>query len=201
MIRDLRRVRTFLMENPSEVVIIMLEQYVNTSDLVGLFYDAGLAPFLYNTTSSPTASNGTFAWPTFEDLGDAGTTLLVFNDEIPGGRLNLAPPPWMLYQWHFAVETMYGMASVEELATCELNRGRQSDDYLGSGRHMHDNMLLIHNVFLTAPVATPALADSVNHSPILNDIVARCRDGFFGGRAGVLVTVDFWSIGDVVVMT
>ena len=50
----------------------MLQQYVNTSDLVGLFNDAGLAPFfLYNTTSSPTASNETFAWPTFEDFGDA----------------------------------------------------------------------------------------------------------------------------------
>ena len=105
------------------------------------------------------------------------TTLLVVNDENPVGRLNLVPPPWMLYQWDFAVETMYRMASVEKLATCELNRGRHSDDYLGSGRHIHNNMLLIHNVL--APVATPALADSVNHLPILNDTMASaapCHD-------------------------
>ena len=46
-------------------------------------------------------------------------------------------------------------------------------------------------------VATPALADSVNHSPILNDIVARCRDVYFLGAGGGYWCWLLWTSGQL----
>eukprot|EP00760_Papus_ankaliazontas_P019941 PhM_4_TR18083/c3_g6_i1/m.106413 len=206
--RDLNVIHDFLTKHPREVVVLFIEQYVHTHDMMVVFNQSKLMPMLWsppvvtvarngtNETEALTPLNASFSWPTLQELVDTNRRVVLFND-LPAGRsLNPKPvPPYVMYMFDYAVETMYGAASVDDVRLCRLNRGRHADTYMGA-QAIHDRLILIENIFLTAPVAMPELADRVNHLPTLNSIDTVCRVGAFAGRSGMAVAVDFWSIGD-----
>lgn len=90
-------IEAFLSENPSEIVTLILEDYVHTPNgLTKLFTDAGLMKYWFPVTSMP--QNGQ-DWPLVSDMVANNQRLLVFTSiESKQADEGIA------YQWNFMVE-------------------------------------------------------------------------------------------------
>ena len=84
--------------------------------------------------------------------------------------------------WDHAFETHFSNEVPEDFS-CVDNRGAPS------------NALFILNHFLTDVFGSPALAEQVNHDPLLGDRIDECEA--FQATVATFVTVDFVEIGDV----
>ena len=92
---------------------------------------------------------------------------------------------WYHDVWDIAWETHWHNESASAF-TCRGNRGNQ------------DNDLFILNHFINEPpigVAQPSSAEKVNYNPFLIERARQCWEE--GGQIPNFVTVDFYSIGDV----
>ncbi|KAL6841970.1 hypothetical protein ACP4OV_028482 [Aristida adscensionis] len=100
-IETMREVAAFLAANPSEVVTLILEDYVRAErGLPRLFRDAGLARHWFPASRMPRRGED---WPRVRDMVARGHRLLVFTSA-----------PWkqaaegIAYQWDYMVENQYG---------------------------------------------------------------------------------------------
>lgn len=159
----------FIDSHPGEVMVLILESYIDGPALEGAMREAGLLEDLHvQARGAP--------WPTLGEMVVAGRRVVVLDDRADPSL------PWDLPVWSFAQETPFSATTPAEL-DCRTNRG-------DSG-----NALFILNHFLTAPAALPRLAEMVNHNPFLIDRARRCwRER---GRLPNFVTVDFYETGDV----
>jgi hypothetical protein len=160
---------TFMDEHPEEVVVLILESYIDGPALEGALREAGMLDDLHTqAVGAP--------WPTLGAMVSAGRRVVILDDHADATR------PWDMAVWDFAQETPFSATTPEDL-DCRENRGRSG------------NALFILNHFLTAPTALPRLADMVNHDPFLLDRARRCRAS--RGRTPNFVTVDFYETGDL----
>ncbi|MCG8556318.1 MAG: hypothetical protein MJD61_13660 [Proteobacteria bacterium] len=175
--RDLRsalgEITGFVDTHPREVLTLILESYVKASDFEVALRDAGLLGQLVEHAP------GT-AWPTLGALIDANTRLVVLADR-EGGAF-----PGYLEMWSEAWEVPFEARTVADFS-CSPGRGKPS------------NPLFVFNHFLTAPLASPELAQMVNHDPLLSDRLAECQRA--SGDLPNFVSVDFYNIGDVLAAT
>ncbi len=162
-------VREFLDANPYEVLTIIFESYISAADTETAFHESGLDAYTY---AHETGTD----WPTLFGMIESNTRVVVFTDN-EGGE-----PAWYHAVWEHCWETHYHFESVDALS-CAINRGEPG------------NPLFILNHFLTNPVAYPALAEQVNYNPLFIDRALVCRDE--SGRIPNFITVDFYSIGDL----
>ena len=170
LVDGLVELRTFLDANPREVVVLIFEAYVPESDVETTFAASGLATYAYAGSSDP--------WPTLGELIAANTRLIVFTDDAT------ATLPWHRYSYTSMWENAYHAESPEELqAQCDVDRGDRSFP------------LWTLNHFLTAPLASADLAETVNFDPFFQDRVRACmaETGDFPN----FVLVDFYELGDV----
>ncbi len=169
----LKTIADFLAQNPHEVVVLILESYVDSNDLRTAFSDAGLLDQLHRQEPGQ-------AWPSLGDMIDRGQRLVVLTDQGADPSIGIMPV------WQHAFETPFAARSKDELR-CELGRGEAG------------NALFIFNHFLTAPIATEALAETINHNPFLLQRSRDCQATI--GQIPNFVTVDFYSIGDLLAVT
>ena len=160
---------TFLDGHPEEVVVLILESYIEGAELEGALREAGMLDDLHTQRAGS-------AWPTLGAMVTAGRRVVILDDHADATR------PWDHPVWDFAQETPFSAATPADL-DCRTNRGRSG------------NSLFILNHFLTAPTALPGLAEMVNHDPFLVDRARRCRQS--RGRVPNFVTVDFYETGDL----
>ncbi len=160
---------TFLDEHPEEVVVLILESYINGEELERALREAGMLDDLH---TQPVGA----PWPTLGAMVSSGRRVVILDDSPDATR------PWDMGVWDFAQETPFSAATPADL-DCRENRGRSG------------NSLFILNHFLTAPSALPRLAEMVNHDPFLLDRARRCRQS--RGRLPNFVTVDFYETGDL----
>lgn len=165
-----RRLGGFLEADPDEVLVLMLESYVDPVWVAAAAEEAGVAELAY---THPVGA----AWPTLAELGDAGTPLVVFSQGDGEGV------PWIHagYRDH-AWDTPYAAQTAEDFS-CERLRGDA------------DHTFFLVNHFLTRPTARVELAEEVNHDPLLSDRIDRCAAE--AGRPVSWVAVDFYEVGDV----
>ncbi len=163
----------YLDDDPGAVVTIILESYVDAAPLEAAFREAGL---LDDVHAQPAGA----PWPTLGALARSGRRLVVFTDRAGGER------PWLHDVWAWAQENPYAAMTPADL-DCRPNRGRAG------------NPLFILNHFLTAPLASPELARTVNFNPLLADHAARCARE--RGVVPNFLTVDFYDLGDVLAVT
>ncbi len=166
---ELKSLRAFLQANPREVVTLIFESYAKGGDVVAAFTAAGLEPLLH-------AQQAGAAWPTLAQMIDSGRRLVVLTDRGGGAA------PWYHDVWAHAWETHWSNKKAAGFS-CKKNRGKAG------------NALFILNHFLTNPVAMPLLAEQVNHNPLFIDRARQCQKE--SGRLPNFLTVDFYSIGDV----
>lgn len=92
----MREIEAFLSANPSEIVTIILEDYVAPNGLTKVFTDAGLMKYWFPVASMP--QNGQ-DWPLVSDMVTKNQRLLVFTSiESKQASEGIA------YQWNFMVE-------------------------------------------------------------------------------------------------
>lgn len=159
----------FIDAHPGEVMVLILESYIDGPALEGAMREAGMLEDLHvQARGAP--------WPTLEAMVVAGRRVVVLDDRADPSL------PWDLPVWSFAQETPFSAQTPADL-DCRANRGESG------------NALFILNHFLTAPAALPRLAEMVNHDPFLIDRARRCRRE--RGRLPNFVTVDFYETGDL----
>jgi hypothetical protein len=93
----MREIEAFLSSHPSEIVTLILEDYVSADHgLSKLFNSTGVAKYLFPMSSMPRHGED---WPRVRDMVEHGHRLLVFtSDESKESGEGIA------YQWNYMVE-------------------------------------------------------------------------------------------------
>ena len=159
----------FLDEHPEEVMVLIMESYIQGDALEAALREAGMLEDLHTQRAGA-------PWPTLGAMVAAGRRVVILDDHADPTR------PWDHPVWDFAQETPFSATTPAEL-DCRANRGRSA------------NSLFKFNHFLTSPTALPRLAEMVNHDPFVLDRARRCRQA--RGRTPNFVTVDFYETGDL----
>jgi hypothetical protein len=158
----------FLDGNPNDVVTLDFQQGAPMDVTVAAVEAHALGGFVHTQAADA-------PWPTLGDMIDDGGRLVVFSSGTDGA------PAWM----HEKDAYLYG----------DITQAEGPDD-LGCAVSdpPSDHALLTLNNVLTDPIASPDLADQVNHNPFMIDRLERCVAEL--GRAPNHVSVDYYSRGD-----
>ena len=169
----LEELRTFMDQNPTQIVTILLENYVPSEHLEILFNETGLLEKTYvHNISEP--------WPTLGEMIITNKTLVVFWDD------NDEPEhPWLHHAWTHSWDTPYGESNEDEM-TCNVGRGD------GSQPVWHLNNWLSNSLGLS----DPQRSDEVNDYDKLLQRTIECWEEV--GNRPTFVAVDWWEDGDVV---
>ena len=166
----LAQMRSYLVQHPSEVLILVVEDYITPEDLAQAFEDSGLADYVYDGPSGP-------PWPTLHDLVRSRSNVIVFLESGTPGV------PWLRPAFTSIQETPYTFHQPEEF-TCRANRGGTDG-----------TLFQINHWIETTPAPRPSNAEIVNARETLLARAQQCR-----GERGMLpniIAVDFYRSGDL----
>uniref|UniRef100_A0A7N0T0A7 Phospholipase C n=1 Tax=Kalanchoe fedtschenkoi TaxID=63787 RepID=A0A7N0T0A7_KALFE len=100
-INVLKEIRAFLDANPSEIVTIIIEDYVSSPNgLTKVFDDSGLRKYWFPVSRMP--KNGG-DWPTVDDMVKQNQRLVVFTS-----KSSKEASEGIAYEWNYLVENQYG---------------------------------------------------------------------------------------------
>ena len=164
-------IKTFLDNNPNEVVTIILECYVTANDIENEINQSGLSNYLYTHNA---------AWPTLQSMIDNDNRLVIFTDVNDAS----SSQNWYHYAWDYAVETHYSVETINDF-TCDFNRGDSVND------------LFIFNHFVTDATLGYGLyneSNDVNSNPFFIARALDCQTQ--ANKFPNFVTVDYYELGD-----
>lgn len=170
----LREIEAFLSGNPSEIVTVILEDYVQTANgLTTVFTNAGLMKYWFPLSKMP--KNGE-DWPLVSDMVATNQRLLVFTSVK-----SKESSEGIAYQWNYMVENQYGDDGMKK-GEC-FNRGESPvlNDTSKS--------LVLVNYFRSVPIK---LLACVQNSDGLSDMLQTCHAAA-GNRWANFVAVDFYK--------
>jgi hypothetical protein len=167
--RVLDTIRRFLDANPSEVLLLFVEDYVAAPEVAAAFDQAGLGRRLMQLDPLRPL-------PTLRAMIDSGRTLVVLSEHSG------SPPGWYHRGFELFQDTPYFFRSVAELA-CGTNRGPA------------DAPLFLVNHWLSTGAPNPAHGRRINTENVLADRVERCQRE--RGRKPTIVAVDWFDEGDL----
>jgi hypothetical protein len=175
----LRDLHDFLVTHPSEVVVVVNQDYVKPADIVKAVGDAGLTPYMLTPPADGT-------WPTLREMIDSGHRLVLMAENHAG-----AAPWYQLAYRRLTEETPYKFPRAALLTTpadlaasCQPNRGQEGAP-----------LFLINHWVSTDPVPRPSDAAKVNaYGPLL----ARAREcEKVRHHLPNLLAVNFYERGDL----
>ena len=164
-------IKTFLDNNPNEVVTIILECYVTANDIEDEINQSGLSSYLYAHNT---------VWPTLQNMIDNDNRLVIFSDVDDAS----SSQSWYHYVWEYAVETHYSVGNINDF-TCDFNRGDSLND------------LFIFNHFVTDASLGYGLyneSNDVNANPFFITRALDCQTQT--NKFPNFVTVDYYELGD-----
>jgi hypothetical protein len=170
LVPTLAEIRSFLLQHPGEVLLIVVEDYVAPEDLAGAFAESGLGDLVYRGPDGP-------PWPQLHDLVASGQNLLVF---LESGRPGVS---WLRPAFRHIQETPYTFHSPEDFS-CRANRGGTSG-----------SLFQINHWIETTPAPRPSNAERVNARDFLLARARQCQGE--RGRLPNLLAVDFYRSGDL----
>ena len=166
-------IKSFLDNNPNEVMTIILESYVSANDIEDIVNQSGLNNYLYT-------HNNSLGWSTLQNMIDNDNRLVIFTDEDDANSSQL----WYHYVWDYAVETHYSVNTINDF-NCSFNRGDPIND------------LFILNHFVTDAILGYGLhteSMAVNANPFF---IGRAMDCYTQtNKFPNFVTIDFYDLGD-----
>ena len=164
----LERIHEFLVQNPSEVLLLVIEDYVSPQDLAGSFAESGLDGLVYRGQAGP-------PWPTLREMIDSRQRVLVLTES---GRPGVG---WIHPAFEVMQETPYRFTQPSELA-CTPNRGGTAG-----------SLFLMNNWIDTTPAPKPSNAAIVNAYDALLARARACQGE--RGRLPTVIAVDFYRTG------
>lgn len=172
----LEEIREFLVMNPGEVIVIVVQdEGVTPQDVAECFVRSGLDRLVYR---GPVVK----PWPTLREMIATDQRVLVLAENMVSDDV-----PWYHLVTDVVQETPYGFKTPEEFSN-KPNRGGT----VGS-------LLLLNHWIETTPTPLPSNAEIVNAYDFL---LARARQARKErGMIPNLVAVDFYRTGDVVRVT
>jgi hypothetical protein len=177
MVDAMRQMRDFLAANPSEVILIVVEDHVDPASLVEVAEESGLAELAYDGEVEPL--------PTLREMIASGGRALITAENDSG---DIAP--WYLpaYEALFQ-ETPFRFESARELTdpalldrSCAPNRGPADAP-----------LFLINHWVDTSPAPRPSNAERVNSREALMRRVRTCER--LRGLDANVIAVDFYRRG------
>lgn len=171
LVTALRGIYGYLVENPNEVLVLVIEDYVATSDLAAAFTESGLEGLVYKGPAGP-------PWPTLRQMIETRQRVLVTSES---GRPGV---PWIRPAFELMQETPYKFKTPTELS-CGPNRGGTKG-----------SLFLMNNWVDTTPAPKPSNAKIVNDYEALLARARQCQAS--RGKLPNLVAVDFYRTGGLI---
>ncbi|XP_077234508.1 PI-PLC X domain-containing protein At5g67130-like [Tasmannia lanceolata] len=176
-INTLKEIQVFLDANPSEIITIIIEDYVTSPQgLTKLFNAAGLRKFWFPVSSMP--KNGE-DWPVIDDMISKNQRLLVFTSKSAKEASE-----GIAYQWRYMVENQYGDGGMK-VGSCP-NRAESPP------MNTATRSLVLVNYFPDTPALARACKD--NSAPLLS-MMNTCYDSA-GKRWPNFIAVDYYKRSD-----
>ncbi|CAJ1834149.1 unnamed protein product [Sphenostylis stenocarpa] len=173
-IDTLKEIEAFLSANPTEIVTVILEDYVHAPNgLTNVFTKAGLMKYWFPLTSMP--RNGQ-DWPLVSDMVAKNQRLLVFTS-----IKSKEQSEGIAYQWNFMVENQYGDGG-RRAGSC-TNRAESSP------LNDKSKSLVLVNYFRSTPIKPITCED--NSGELIN-MIHTCY-GDAGNRWANFVAVDYYK--------
>jgi uncharacterized protein YjeT (DUF2065 family) len=172
---ELRKVRSWLQDNPNEVLVIVIQDLVSPEETERAFKASGLYDYAYTWNPDEPA-------PTLRQMIERDRRLLVMAEK-DGFENSWYQPGYE----RLLKETPYDTATVDGLRSdesCRPNRGNEA------------NPLFLVNHWAAVYPPRPSKAEVVNEREFILDRVERCRK--IRNAFPNLIAVDFAGIGDVV---
>lgn len=168
----LEEMRDFLVANPGEVIVIVIQdESVTFPDVDRCFRESGLIDFVYRGPAQA-------PWPTMRELVDSDQRVLVMAENLP------ASVEWYHPAFQVLQETPYAFHKPEDF-TEKPNRG-------GTG----GSLMLLNHWIETTPLPKPSNAAIVNAHDFLMQRIRNFQRR--RGRLPNLVAVDFYGTGDLI---
>ncbi|KAJ8774973.1 hypothetical protein K2173_019977 [Erythroxylum novogranatense] len=173
-IDTLKEIEAFMAANPTEIVTLILEDYVNAPNgLTKVFTAAGLMKFWFPLANMP--KNGGH-WPLVSDMVKNNQRLLVFTS-IKSKEASEG----IAYQWNYMVENQYGDGGMHAGSCPNRAESAAMDDKTKS--------LVLVNYFPSVPTKMFACVD--NSGDLVN-MLHTCY-GDSGNRWANFVAVDYYK--------
>jgi hypothetical protein len=170
LIPKLAEIREFLVMNPNEVLIIMIEDYAPPEEIEAAFEESGLIDFVYKRALGP-------PWPTLREMVLADERVLVLAEHDAHGV------PWYHQAFEVFQETPYHFERPEDFSN-EPNRGGTAG-----------SLLLMNHWIASIPSSLPSDAEDVNTYEVLLARARACEEE--RGQLPTLIAVDFHRTGDL----
>lgn len=161
--------RDFLVRNPGEVVLLVVEDYVEPRDLARAFERSGLADLAYRGDAAE-------PWPTLGAMIARDERLVVL---LESGRGDV---PWLLPAFEVMQETPYTFTTASDTLSCAPNRGGT-----------RGALFQVNHWIQTTPAPRPSNAAIVNALGALLERARRCQRA--RGRLPNVIAVDFYRTG------
>ncbi|CAH8391831.1 unnamed protein product [Eruca vesicaria subsp. sativa] len=175
-VNALKEINVFLESNLSEIVTIILEDYVKSPrGLSKVFKASGLSKFLLPVSRMPKDGKD---WPTVDEMVKQNQRLVVFTSKKGKEAEGFA------HQWNYMVENQYGNDGMIDGSCSNRNESSPLDTKSRS--------LVLQNYFITNPNATKACAD--NSSPLMK-MMTTCYEAA-GKRWPNFIAVDYYQRSD-----
>lgn len=167
----LEKMREFLVANPSEVLIIVIQdEGVSPQEIEKCFQESRLIDFVYHGAAGP-------QWPTLREMVASDQRVVVMNESgTPGVS-------WIHPAFEVVQETPYSFHKPEEFS-CKANRGGATA-----------SLFLINHWIDSSPAPLPSNAEIVNAYDFLLGRVQQCQKE--RQHLPNLIAVDFYRTGDL----
>ncbi|TXG56653.1 hypothetical protein EZV62_017966 [Acer yangbiense] len=169
-----KEIQEFLSANPSEIVTLVLEDYVETPNgLTKVFNETGLMKYWFPVSKMP--KNGE-DWPLVKDMVANNQRLVVFTS-----IKSKQDSEGIAYQWNFMVENQYGYDG--------MRHGKCSNRAESAPLNDRTKSLVFVNHFGSVPIKKTSCVDN---SEELISMLDTCY-GAAGNRWANFVAVDYYK--------